>query len=156
MPHINPNGIDFTVVVFIVYKDKVLLIHHLKENKWLAPGGHIETNETPDEAALREIKEETGLDIRITSQLPTIDSINGDNTILHTPEFVSIHNINSCPGHRHLALIYFAKSFTDKITLASAEHSQIKWFNSEELTNPAWYIPSDIIWFAKQALKQGL
>ena len=31
---------------------KVLLVKHKKYNKWLQPGGHIEDNETPEEAAL--------------------------------------------------------------------------------------------------------
>ena len=36
-----------------------------KLNKWLQPGGHIEYTETPAETAIRETKEETGIDIQI-------------------------------------------------------------------------------------------
>ena len=40
LPHIHEK-IDFTVEVFIVYKNKVLLRMHDKVKKWLGPGGHI-------------------------------------------------------------------------------------------------------------------
>ena len=43
----------------------VLMVFHRKLNCWLCPGGHIETNELPDEAVLREIGEETGLQARL-------------------------------------------------------------------------------------------
>lgn len=44
---------------------KVLLMYNKKLNKWLQPGGHIEYNELPTETAVRETKEETGIDIEI-------------------------------------------------------------------------------------------
>ena len=56
---------DLVVAGYIFSKDKVLLIHHKKLDLWLPVGGHIEKNETPDEALLREIKEEIGIDVRI-------------------------------------------------------------------------------------------
>ena len=51
----------FTVAVFVVWEGKVLLHWHRKLEMWLPPGGHIEDGELPDEAALREVREETGL-----------------------------------------------------------------------------------------------
>lgn len=44
---------------------KVLLMYNKKLNKWLQPGGHIENKETPEEAAIRETFEETGVKIEI-------------------------------------------------------------------------------------------
>ena len=44
---------------------KVLLMYNKKLNKWLQPGGHIEGNETPEETAIRETFEETGIKIKI-------------------------------------------------------------------------------------------
>ncbi|MDE2143958.1 MAG: NUDIX domain-containing protein, partial [Elusimicrobia bacterium] len=52
----------FVVSAYAVREGKVLLIKHKKLGLWLAPGGHIDEGETPDEAALRELKEETGLE----------------------------------------------------------------------------------------------
>ena len=48
MPHIHEK-IDFTVEVFIVHKDTVLLRMHDKVKKWLGPGGHIELHEDPSD-----------------------------------------------------------------------------------------------------------
>lgn len=47
---------------------KVLLVHNTKLNKWLQPGGHIENLELPAAAAIRETKEETGIDIKIIGE----------------------------------------------------------------------------------------
>ena len=54
---------EFTVAVFVVHDGAVLLHRHKKLDMWLPPGGHVEPGELPDEAAIRETKEEAGLDI---------------------------------------------------------------------------------------------
>jgi ADP-ribose pyrophosphatase YjhB (NUDIX family) len=52
MPHIH-ELYDFVVTVFIVHKDKVLLVHHPRYGKWIPMGGHIELDEDPEEALFR-------------------------------------------------------------------------------------------------------
>lgn len=58
-----------TVLCYIEKNKQYLLIYRnkkkndLNEGKWIGVGGHIETNETPDQALLREVKEETNLDL---------------------------------------------------------------------------------------------
>ena len=53
------------VLVYVERDGKVLMIHRAKEDEhkglWLAPGGKVEPNEAPLEAAVREVEEETGL-----------------------------------------------------------------------------------------------
>lgn len=44
---------------------KILLMYNKKLNKWLQPGGHVEGFETPEETAIRETFEETGIKIKI-------------------------------------------------------------------------------------------
>lgn len=51
----------FSVGVFARQGSDILLIFHNRLRLWLPVGGEIEANETPLEAALRELKEETGL-----------------------------------------------------------------------------------------------
>ncbi len=60
MAHLHEK-IDFTASVYIVREGKVLLHKHKKLGIWLPPGGHIEPEEDPNQAALREAKEESGL-----------------------------------------------------------------------------------------------
>jgi 8-oxo-dGTP diphosphatase len=48
------------VVTFARYKDKWVICRHKNRNTWETSGGHIEKNETPLEAAKRELYEETG------------------------------------------------------------------------------------------------
>jgi 8-oxo-dGTP diphosphatase len=40
---------------------RVLLVHHNKIGLWLYPGGHVDPNEDPAQAAVREVAEETGI-----------------------------------------------------------------------------------------------
>lgn len=51
---------------------EILLMYNRKLNKWLQPGGHIEGKETPEETAMRETFEETGIKIKIIG--PTFDN----------------------------------------------------------------------------------
>ncbi len=45
---------------------RVLLGRHAEHGKWLLPGGAVEPGETPADAAVREMREETGLIVRLT------------------------------------------------------------------------------------------
>lgn len=47
---------------------KVLLMYNKKLHKWLQPGGHVKEDELPIDAAIREVKEETGIDIKIIGE----------------------------------------------------------------------------------------
>ncbi len=61
----NWKPTETAVITYILHNDKVLLIHKKKglgAGMVNAPGGHIEPGETPEEAAVRETKEEVGLD----------------------------------------------------------------------------------------------
>ena len=60
---------DKTVLCYLKRNDKYLMLFRNKEKddinfgKWLGIGGHIEKNETKEQAIVREVKEETGLDL---------------------------------------------------------------------------------------------
>ncbi|MDD5178284.1 MAG: NUDIX domain-containing protein [Candidatus Nanoarchaeia archaeon] len=53
--------------VILVDKNKILLIYCFKNNKgyYVFPGGEVEKNETPQEAAVRELKEETNINVKL-------------------------------------------------------------------------------------------
>ena len=67
--------------VIILKNNKILFIHRIKhgEEYYVLPGGAIEKNESPEEAAIREIKEETNFDIKIGSLLWELEeNLNGE------------------------------------------------------------------------------
>ena len=57
----------------IVHGSRILLISVLEGRRWQLPKGHIEEGETPEEAAVREVQEETGVSGRIRAPLPGVE-----------------------------------------------------------------------------------
>lgn len=96
---------DFTVAVFVVHEGRVLLHWHAKLARWLPPGGHIEPNELPDEAAIREVFEETGVAIRLLDDEAYV-ALPDEPRRLCRPAGIQLESIS--PGHEHIDLIYFA------------------------------------------------
>lgn len=134
MPHIHEK-VDFTVEVFVVYKNTVLLRKHDKYNVWLSVGGHIELDEDPNQAAVREVKEEVGLDVDLDASLQTFKQNDEEYQELIPPFFVNRHRINE--NHEHVTFTYFAKSGTDVIDQLTEDEqsSDCKWFTKEEIEN---------------------
>src|SRR5262245_47050988 len=104
MAHIH-YAIDFTVAIFVVRNGQVLLVHHRKLAKWLPLGGHIELDEEPEIAALREAKEESGFDVELVGERPPINEP-GTRPLI-APRFLDIHRITDT--HEHIGMIYFAR-----------------------------------------------
>lgn len=98
---------DFTVAVFVVFNDQLILHVHSKLDRWLPPGGHIEPDELPDEAAIREVFEETGLAIELVGERGLPVDYPGQPRQLVRPEGIQVESIG--PGHEHVDLIYFAR-----------------------------------------------
>lgn len=147
MAHLN-YYLDFTVSVFIVYRAKVLLVDHKQLKKWLPIGGHIEPNEDPVAAALRETREESGLDIELVGRTAPREFAGTTNLV--APTYLDIHDIAG--EHRHLGMIYFARAATDQVRLAVEEHNHIRWFSLAELADPEWAVPDAIQFYASEAL----
>jgi ADP-ribose pyrophosphatase YjhB (NUDIX family) len=142
--------LDFTVSVFVVRGAQVLLVRHRKLEKWLPIGGHIEIGENPEQAALREALEESGLQVELVGAKPPREF--PGTQILTAPSYLDVHDISG--DHRHIGLIYFAKSAAGEPQLAQAEHHDIRWFTPEELAAPEWAVPEAIQFYAAEALNR--
>ena len=99
----------FTVTGFVVHEGYCLLHWHPKVKMWLPPGGHIDANEDPVQAVVREIEEETGVAAEV---VPTGVLIEMDYPAqVHTPFTIMIEDIDDpAQGfHQHIDMIYFCR-----------------------------------------------
>ena len=168
MPHIHEK-IDFTVAIFVVHDGKILLIHHRQLDKWLPLGGHIELDEDPEQAALREAKEESGLDVELLGERPPTTS--PGTRALIAPRFLDIHRINDT--HEHIGMIYWARpkvvsarcadlggppqgaSQRDvPTTLATEEHHDIRWCSAAELDKLQPPMSDAVKWYCRTAIRE--
>ena len=149
MAHIHEK-IDFTVAIFIVRDGKVLVIHHKKLDRWFPLGGHIELDEDPEQAALRETKEESGLDVELIGERPPTT---GPGTrALIRPRFLDIHRISET--HEHIGMIYFARPQSGQATLAPAEHHAIRWCDARELDELQPAMSDAVKYYCRAALSE--
>lgn len=134
----------FCATAFIIDNNRVLLVNHKKLKMWLPIGGHIEENELPDKAVVREVKEETGLDVEIIGEkFPNFDLAE----ILQRPFVVALQNINN--EHQHIDLQYICRIKGSK-NLSGTE--ECKWFTSEEIEKLD-NCPDEIRHFVKEAIQ---
>lgn len=150
--------ICMTASGFLIYQDKVLLVKHKKLNMWLGPGGHIEDDELPHQAAEREFLEETGLQVKVYSPFKSsLDTLKVDQIFHPLPIIISGHwvcrenydqrvsamenNQSFVPAaqwsrgcEKHFNLAYLVK-LTGPLEIKMQE---------EEATDIAWFTPDDL------------
>ena len=138
---------DLVVAGYIIHDDKVLLIHHKKLNLWLPVGGHIEKDETPDEAMLREAKEEVGIDIEILNKkdLPFDKNVKKN---LATPFHVNVH---SAGDHNHCCFFYLCSCKNKELEINLNEVNSFQWFSKEDLNDEK--VPLDVKHIALKAFE---
>jgi ADP-ribose pyrophosphatase YjhB (NUDIX family) len=119
----------FTATTLIVHQNKVLLHLHKKLNIWIPVGGHIDRDELPQETALREIKEESGLEVKLYNPDKQIEM--GDVRQLIRPMYILLENINQF--HQHIDFIYYAQADTFELKPQNNETNNLKWFSIDEV-----------------------
>ena len=99
----------FTATGFVVHEGSIALHWHPKVKAWLPPGGHIEPNEDPVQAVLREIEEETGLKAEVVSTKPAIDLKYPSQVT--APFTIMVEDIHDPVDgfHQHIDMIYFCR-----------------------------------------------
>ncbi len=99
--------------------DKYLLtlrspVNDYKPNEWDIPGGSIEIGETADGALIREIREETDLEVKIIK-----------------PVFVCSELQKS--GRHQFWIVYECDYLSGEVKLNPDEHSEYRWLNTKEI-----------------------
>lgn len=137
----------FTATTYVAHDGKVLLHRHRRQGIWLPPGGHIERDELPHDAARREIEEETGLQVRLHSEAEAADlSAEMRAVVVPQPAFILVEDIN--PYHQHIDFTYFALAPAGS---EPASDSGFSWFALDELDGPD--VPENVRAGARRALE---
>ncbi len=126
---------QFTATVYILDGDRVLLIYHRKLQKWLPPGGHIDPNETPPEAARREALEETGLEVELLSQ-ENVWVKESNATSFERPFMCLLEDIpahGDQPAHQHMDMVYVGRQIGGQIQQNHDETGGVRWFTLSEI-----------------------
>ena len=150
MAHIHEK-IDFVSEVFIVNRNAVLLRIHDKYKVWLPPGGHIELDEEPEQAAVREAMEEVGIVVNLVGKKGT--EFDSKEKELMVPRFMNRHRVNET--HEHISFVFFGTSESRVFLQGETEISDdIRWFTKEELEDSSSGVSERVKYYAIEALKE--
>lgn len=129
----------FTVTGYVTNRDrtKLLMVHHKKLNKWLPAGGHIEPDELPHEAALREVLEETGVVAEIVSRNnPDLRLRGVRDTQVPAPYALTYQLIpaNSNEAeHIHIDMLYHLQADEGALKAAVEEVHDVAWWTKQAI-----------------------
>ncbi len=150
----NQAKICFTSSGVLIHQDKILLIKHKKLGIWLAPGGHLDPNELPHQAAEREFWEETGIKVKainLDKLYSTKDSQNLPSPLITNLHWICKENYQARlsskqPNKRHkskkwpkgceqhVVFIYLVKAVSGvKYKQNIEETDGIAWFKSAQI-----------------------
>lgn len=110
----------------------VLLVDHIKAQLWLPSGGHVQLNELPRDAVLREAREEFGID--------AVFLHNNDK-----PLFITVtQTVGLTPGHTDVSLWYLLRgNIHDRMNYDRSEFTDVEWYTFDEIieTDPLIFDP---------------
>jgi len=113
----------------VVNEKKEVLLVHSNKGHWGFPKGHVEDGETEEQTAIREVKEETGIDVKINEKY----------------RYVQTYNIQE--DIKKEVVYFLAKNINTKIHEQIEEVSEVKWFSFEEALKIITYDNSKEILF---------
>jgi len=128
----NPAPIDrhMTVSSFVYHEGKTALYWHRKLQMWLPAGGHIEPGEDPYEAAVREVREEFGLDVELLAPRDLVRFEGGPRQI--EPPY-TILDCWVTPDHCHIDHVYLFRLVRGYPGVSEDPESPIQWLGVEDL-----------------------
>jgi ADP-ribose pyrophosphatase YjhB (NUDIX family) len=122
----------FTATAFVVHQGKTLLHWHKKLQQWMPPGGHLLEGEDPVTGALREVREETGLDAEVLVLSPRFEFSYPEQVA--APYAVLIEDIEEAGGpHQHIDFIYFCRSLDGEALRPPSPDDALAWVTEDQL-----------------------
>lgn len=137
MKRIDALKAGVAVIVFNEVK-QVLLQKRLDLGLWGIPSGHVKIGETVAEAAIREVKEETNLDIRIKKLIGVYSD--PESQVFAYPNGQVVHFITTC---------FLAEITGGDLRCDTSESLEIKFFDRQNL-------PKDLLKMHPQWLEDAL
>jgi 8-oxo-dGTP pyrophosphatase MutT (NUDIX family) len=126
----------FTATVYLVHDGATALHEHPGLGIRLPPGGHVDRDELPHETALREAREETGLEPTLLTDHPEVAS--GTSRSIPRPRHLMLADVNrhgDHVGHQHIDHVFFATVDSRELDPAAGEEPASAW---------EWYTPADL------------
>ncbi len=107
-------------------KGRVLLVHHIKAGVWLYPGGHIDPNEDPAQAAVREVEEEPGVEVEIVAEERFRHHAVG---VVASPFAILVMPVSDSRvgPHHHIDMVYVCRARSVEVTPQTGEVSGCVW-----------------------------
>jgi 8-oxo-dGTP pyrophosphatase MutT (NUDIX family) len=121
----SAGPVHLTGSAIVVGRRGTVLHVHKRLARWMQPGGHLASGEQPSDAAIRESREETGLQLSHPA---------GTARLIH----VDVHE--AAKGHTHLDLRYLLVAPDTDPSPPAGESPQVRWFSwdeAEDVADPA-------------------
>ena len=116
----------------MVHQERTLLHWHAKIQQWMPPGGHLDPDEDPVAGAVREVREETGLNVELFSPTPAYDF--PQPAQLRPPVTILVENVADQDGpHNHIDFIYFARPKEGEALRPIPEVDSWKWVDVDQI-----------------------
>lgn len=143
----------FTVSGFVVHEGRTALHWHRKLSMWLPAGGHVEPNEDPVQAVLREVTEEFAVEAEVMQLAPPM-SFDGGPTQIEPP--FTVQNCIIEPGHEHIDFVYFLNLTAGYPGRSYDADSPLVWFSAEDLQAGSATHDGKVMPFAQDVITLGL
>ena len=123
----------FTVSGFVVERDSTLLHWHPKLSLWLPPGGHIDPDEDPVQAAIREALEETGIACEVVPHEPPLAF--GNVAQLPAPVKIIVADVQDAVvgAHQHIDMSYVLRPVAGADRSPPERDHGFRWVSEQEL-----------------------
>ena len=127
---VNSIPRHFTVSGFLVEDGRAALHWHRKLQIWLPPGGHIDPDEDPVQAVIREVREETGIAAEIVPHTPAFGFANVAQ--LPSPIAIIVAKVPDGP-HEHIDMSYALRPLAGVERMPPEEHHEFIWVGEDTL-----------------------